>query len=185
MGSNKQAADSLADQPKLVTKLPVYVGDLRQRLGEQRTEPVDVVLPTAVVVQSRTTSDPVVGEVLIESIERGVSVTGVVTFVWEADCRRCLEIVQRTQEVEIDEIFQVDAPGDSELIDFDGQQIDLLPVVRDAVVLSLPLAPLCGPGCEGPDPSRYPAEIEGQRVLVEKGPDPRWAALDGLQLGDD
>ncbi len=185
MGSNEHSANSLADTTKLVTKLPVYVGDLRKTLGEKRTEPVDVVLPTTVVIQSRTTSDPVVGQVLIESIERGVSVTGMVKFGWEADCRRCLEMVERTQEVDIDEIFQLEAPEDSGLIDFDGQQIDLLPVVRDAVVLSLPLAPLCGPACEGPDPSRYPAEIEGERALVDNGPDPRWAALDGLTFSED
>lgn len=184
MGSNEQATDVANGQSKVAKKIPVFVGDLRRRLGEQRTERVDVVLPTAVVVQSRTTSAPVTGEVVIESIERGVSVTGHVAFEWEADCRRCLGMVQRLQEVEIDEIFQTGAPDDSELIDFDGQQIDLLPIVRDAVVLSLPLAPLCASGCVGPDPSRYPAEVEGQRVPAEKGLDPRWAGLSDLNLGE-
>ena len=185
MGVNEQVGlDSTGGARKPASKIPVHVAELRTRLGQQRTEPIDVVLPTAVVVQSRTTPDPVVGDLLIESIERGVSVTGTVQFVWEADCRRCLEIVKRSQEIEIDEIFQVDAPEDSELVDFDGQQIDLFPVVRDAVALSLPLAPLCGAECAGPDPDRYPAETVDSRDAGTKGLDPRWAGLDTLKLSE-
>lgn len=182
MGPDEKMKSSFTREKSAhTTKLPINVADLRQRLGERRSEPIHALLPTHVVVQSRTTQEPVIGEVVIESIERGVAVTGVVEFTWEADCRRCLEIVQRKQQVEIDEIFQIDAPDDSDLIDFDGQQIDLLPVIRDAVVLSLPLAPLCDDGCAGPDPSRYPAATEQGWDSAPAVPDPRWAALDQLK----
>ncbi len=170
-------------------RLLVNVGDLRRRLGQRRSEDIEVRLAHQSVVASRTTHEPVQGVVVVESIERGVSVIGSVHFSWEGDCRRCLEITTDRLQVDIGEIFQVDAPEDSELIDFDGDQIDLVPVVRDAVLLSLPLAPLCGDDCAGPDPDRYPAitvaEIERRRAEEATGPDPRWAALDQLDLDQD
>jgi uncharacterized protein len=60
----------------------------------------------------------------------------------------------------------------------DGDLIDFEPVVRDAVVLSLPLSPLCRDDCPGL------CSVCGER-LAGAGPDhrhddavdPRWAAL--------
>ena len=173
-------------------RLPVNVADLRRRLGQRRTEPIEVRLPRQTVVASTTTDAPVVGEVVVESIERGVSVTGWARFEWEGECRRCLETTGGTLTVDIDEIFQVDAAEDSELLPLEGDQIDLVPLVREAVVLSLPLAPLCRDDCPGPDPDRYPALTEDGLAAAEAeeaeadGPprDPRWAALDDLQLDE-
>ncbi len=173
-------------------RLLVNVADLRRRLGQRRVEPIEVVLPRQTVVASSTTDGPVVGEVTVESIERGVSVHGHVRFGWEGECRRCLELTGGELEVEIDEIFQVGAPDDSDLLPLDGDQIDLVPLVREAVVLSLPLAPLCRQDCPGPDPDRYPArtEIDLAEEPASAGGDdepprdPRWAALDELRLGD-
>jgi uncharacterized protein len=168
----------------------VNVVDLRRRLGQRREEAIEVVLAQQVVVGSRTVRRPVTGSLVVESIERGVSAMGLVRFDWEGDCRRCLELVVGSLEVEIAEIFQVGAPEDSEIIDFDGEQIDLVPIVCDAVALSLPLAPLCRPDCVGPDPERYPA-LTAESIEAGSGsagdepvPDPRWAALDQLEFDD-
>lgn len=168
--------------PERPTRLIVNVADLRRRLGQRRDEPVEVVLARQVVVGSRTVQRAVTGSLTIESIERGVSAYGRVAFEWEGDCRRCLEIVTERTEIEIAEIFQVNAPENSEIIDFAGDQIDLIPVVRDAVALSLPLAPLCGDDCAGPDPDRYPAVPADDHEAVEPALDPRWAALGELNL---
>jgi len=59
--------------------------------------------------------------------------------------------------------------------------VDLEPVVRDAVVLSLPFQPVCRPDCPGLDPET------GERVddIPDYQPreivDPRWSALAGFQ----
>ncbi|MEM8923995.1 MAG: DUF177 domain-containing protein [Actinomycetota bacterium] len=164
----------------------VNVADLRRRLGQRREVEIDLLFDEQVVVGSRTLPEPVVGTVTIESIERGVSALGSVAFAWAGECRRCLEPVEGRIDVTIDEIFQVGAPDDSEIIDFDGDNIDLGPVIRDAVALSLPLAPLCRPDCAGPDPDRYPAltaeEFEAQEDAAAPDRDPRWSALDQLDL---
>ncbi|MDH3294126.1 MAG: DUF177 domain-containing protein [Acidimicrobiia bacterium] len=175
-------------EQSIPARLRVNVADLRKRLGQRQVEPIEVILPRLTVLSSRTTNSPVIGEVTVESIERGVAVYGQVSFGWEGDCRRCLEVTDGTIAVDLDEIFQVNAPEDSDIIDFDGDQIDLVPMVRDAVGLSLPLAPLCGDDCAGPDPERYPALVQDidTRERDEDGnlvvADPRWAGLDQLDL---
>ncbi len=181
------AAREVADSKP--ARVLVNVADLRRRLGQRQVEPVEIEFVKQTVVGSHTTPDPVVGEVVVESIERGVSVIGSVSFSWQGDCRRCLEVTGGSLDIDIAEIFQIGAPEDSELIDFDGDQVDLVPLVRDAVVLSLPLAPLCGDDCAGPDPDRYPAMTvdESERLKAQEAaevPDPRWAALDQLKLDD-
>ena len=174
---------SKGDRPDTRT---IHVGELRKRLGQRLDVAIDVILDEQVVVGSRTLPTPVVGSLVIESIERGVSAVGEIRFESEGDCRRCLEPVRGVIDVTIAEIFQVGAPPDSEIIDFDGETADLLPIVRDAVALSLPLAPLCDDDCAGPDPERYPALTAEQVAVAEEearpGLDPRWAALDDLDL---
>ncbi len=188
MTSTEHADGTESPWPASPRRLLVNVADLRRRLGQRKEQAIEIVMARQVVVGSRTLERPVVGSVIVESIERGVSVLGQVVFAWEGDCRRCLEPVQGDIDVDLDEIFQVAAPPDSDIIDFDGDQIDLVPVVTDAVALSLPLAPLCGPDCAGPDPDRYPAVTVEQReqdLEAERraqGPDPRWSALDQLDL---
>lgn len=180
----------MSDRPAGTRRIIIGVGDLRRRLGERSTVPIDVLLPSVEVIASVSNSErPVVGEVVIESIERGVSVLGAVDFEWSADCRRCLEPVVGDAHVSIDEIYQIDAPPDSDVLDLEGDQIDLLPLVRDAVLVGLPLAPLCREECVGPDPERFPAktidEVEAAAALAEPEADPRWSALDQLDFGNE
>ena len=164
------------------SRMMVNVADLRRRLGQRRTEPIDVLLARRQIVGSSTTNTPTTGSVVVESIERGVSISGSVTFQWEGECRRCLDVIGGTETIEVYEIFQIDASDDSDINDFDGIQIDLLPVTHDAVGLSLPLVPLCRDDCAGPDPDRYPALLAEDIEEVEKPRDPRWGALDQLDL---
>jgi len=172
-----------ADDPK---RQLVKVVELRRRLGQRREEAIDMVLAPQQVVGSRTGRESVRGTITVESIERGVSAMGTVNFHWEGDCRRCLEIVSGEMDIAIHEIFLVGAPENADLIDFDGELIDLVPIVRDAVALSLPLAPLCSADCAGPDPDRYPALTIEEVLARQERPagDPRWAALDQLRVED-
>lgn len=172
--------------PSRPPHLIVNVTELRKRLGQRREVSIEATLARQQVLDTHTLRTPVRGEITVESIERGVSLHGHVSFDWEGDCRRCLEPVRGTSEIEIDEICQVHAPPNADIVDFDGEKIDLLPLISDAVGLSLPLAPLCREDCPGPDPDRYPAltedELEEAEAAEDPPTDPRWAALDGLDL---
>lgn len=171
----------------------VHVGGLRQRLGQRLEIDISEAFPGLQVIASRTTERPVTGTLTIESIERGVSVTGNLHVPWEADCRRCLEPVVGESQPFVDEVFQVNAPENSDIIDFDGDTVELDDVLRETAMASLPLSPLCGPDCLGPDPERFPPgvngldpnEIDEMAVEASNGAvlaDPRWAVLDQLDL---
>lgn len=187
MSEPQVGAESPARRP--TRRHDVNVGELRQRLGQRLDIEIDHLYEPVQIVDTRTEPEPVVGAVTFESIERGVTVTGQVTFAWSGDCRRCLERVEGRETIDLFEVFQTDAdPDDGEVAPLENDTVDLVPVVGDAVVLGLPLAPLCGPDCSGPDPDRYPArtadDVEAEAAAAEPTPDPRWAALDGLSFED-
>jgi uncharacterized protein len=64
-----------------------------------------------------------------------------------------------------------------------GDLLDLEPVLRDAVVLALPMSPLCREDCPGLCVEcGVPLADAGPGHRHDEAPDPRWAAL--KQLGD-
>jgi uncharacterized protein len=121
----------------------------------------------------------------LESVMEGVLVSGVATMPLTGECGRCLEPVSDTLTVDLQELFAYPESGageddDEDLARMEGDLLDLEPVLRDAVVLALPLTPLCRPDCGG-----LCAEC-GERLddLPEDhghgATDIRWAALQGL-----
>ena len=89
-------------------------------------------------------------EVQLEDVTDGVLVTGSVTAQLAGECARCLDEFTSSMEVSFQELFAVEAGGsgdDGYLLD--GDLLDLEPALRDALVLDLPLSPLCGAGCAG------------------------------------
>ncbi len=172
---------------KTTRKHPVNVADLRRSLGSQRAVAIDYFLESITVISSRSTEAPVTGSVVIESIEQGVSVLGSVSFAWEADCRRCLEIVVGQATADIEETFLSQAPTGSDAVELEDDTIDLVPVVQDVIGLAIPLAPLCRTDCAGPDPERYPTKTEEQleaERAADRQQDPRWDSLSQLSFDD-
>ncbi len=164
----------------------VHVGALRQRLGQRLSVDVELLLPERQVIATRTTSRPITGTLTIESIERGVSVSGYLQVHWAADCRRCIELVTGVEQAFVDEIFQIGADPGGDLIPFDGETVVLDQVIHDTALASLPLSPLCDDSCQGPDPDRYRPGV-GERpadpdASDRPAGDPRWAALSELKL---
>jgi uncharacterized protein len=81
------------------------------------------------------------------------------------------------------EWFDEDTEQDDEERYLDGDLLDLEPVLRDAVVLALPMSPLCLQDCPGLCVEcGVPLADAGPGHGHDEAPDPRWAALE--QLGD-
>ncbi|MBB6120360.1 YceD family protein [Nocardiopsis algeriensis] len=125
----------------------------------------------------------------LEAVMEGVLVTGTARGQLAAECSRCLDPLSEDIEVGFQELYRYedgeelpetdgDAADEDEDYYLQGDLLDLGPVVRDAVVLALPLSPLCGPDCPG-------LCSECGAKLAEAGPDhghgdrvdPRWEAL--------
>ena len=73
-------------------------------------------------------------------------------------------------------------PTDDETYPIHGGEVDLTPMVRDCLVLALPIAPLCSEDCVGPAPDAYPMN-QPETAAEDRPKDPRWAALDALRTG--
>ena len=121
----------------------------------------------------------------------GVLVTGTVTVGLTGECVRCLEGIRDDVTVDLQELFvyadqHVSARdhGDDELEDetgrLEGDLLDLEPLLRDAVVLSLPFQPLCRDDCPGLCVECGARLADDPGHQHEEAIDPRWAALRGL-----
>lgn len=148
----------------------------------RRTAKVDTPLGVPGVIEVSRGVDFEI-DVLLESVVEGILVTGRAAAPVIAECSRCLDEIADEVEVELTELFAYPGSATEETTDEDEvchivhDLIDLEPVVRDAVVLALPQAPLCGPDCPGLCP-----DCGGKWVDLGPGHrhekiDPRWAAL--------
>jgi uncharacterized metal-binding protein YceD (DUF177 family) len=91
----------------------------------------------------------------LESVMEGVLVTGELAVPVVGSCARCLEPIEDTLHLDVQELYAY--PGstteatseEDEVRRLEGDFLDLEPLVRDTVVLSLPLAPVCSEDCAG------------------------------------
>jgi uncharacterized protein len=127
----------------------------------------------------------------VQQVADGVLVRGTVSVQVRAECARCLDPITWDEEVDVTEFFRDPAaleaegvdPSETEDLVLEADVIDLEPIVRDAVVLRLPLAPVCSPDCPGLCPT-CGVHLADDPAHHHEDVDPRWAALVEL-LEDD
>jgi uncharacterized protein len=142
-------------------------------------------------------------EVRFEAVSDGVLATGTATAPLAGECARCLAPLTSSVTAGFQELYlyaderhdKHDRHGrhdkhdrydehqeqDDDERHLDGDLLDLEPALRDAVVLALPMSPLCQEDCPG-------LCAECGAPLADAGPghqhdeavDPRWAALKQL-----
>ena len=111
---------------------------------------------------------------------------------FEVPCARCVEPVEIPLASDFDLIFRpvvadteatersITAP-ETEIGYYQGDSLLLEDVLREQVLLSLPVRTLCKPDCKGLCP-RCGQNRNSQECSCDEGPsDPRWEALSGLR----
>ncbi|MFJ6113140.1 YceD family protein [Agrococcus sediminis] len=137
--------------------------------GEKVGEGLAAVLP----------DQPIDLDVRLESVHEGILATGTASVTALATCARCLAEFDLDVDVDFLELFAYDGASESDYLVVD-ETVDLLPVVRDAVVLALPFQPVDRPDCSGLDPETGERLEPGTDLVPEETIDPRWAALQGF-----
>lgn len=126
---------------------------------------------------------PVTLDLRLESVVEGVLVSGTAQVDVVGECGRCLDPLRSTVTAEVQELFGYEPdPEDKDAPVLSGGLLDLEPLVRDAVVLAIPLNPVCTDGCAGLCPACGARLADAGDDHRHDDTDPRWAALSGLRL---
>jgi uncharacterized protein len=167
--------------------LTIDVITLGRRAGEQRILDLDVPAPDTLrlPVIGVVPGSPLHLHVSLESVLDGIYVSGTCVAQLEGECARCLGPLSWQDQVALEELYAYEVDPEDEdppplVVD---DTIDLEPLVRDAILLDLPLSPVCSQDCPGL------CQRCGARLADEPGHrheeiDPRWGALTAL-LGED
>jgi DUF177 domain-containing protein len=116
----------------------------------------------------------------VRAFSGGVEVAGTVMAPWIGICRRCTTPVSGELRIPVRERFGDPPVNDDEMYPITDDTIDLGPLARDAIVLELPMAPLCREDCRGLCPQCGADRNEGDCECVAPR-DLRWANLDVLR----
>jgi uncharacterized protein len=166
----------------------VQVAALRKAAGTTRHEERrGVIDDLASVSVSVPAGEPVTIDVTLTSYPGGITAAGTVSAPWVGECRRCGGPAEGTVVAEVNERYAPsggtnggEAGGDDEAYPLAGDELDLEPLARDAVLLELPLAPLCRADCLGLCP-QCGTNWNVAPCTCRPALDPRWAALDTLR----
>lgn len=130
----------------------------------------------------------------IESVSEGALVTGTVSAPTSGECARCLTPITGDVEIDLTELFAYPDTATDETTEADeigrvgssGQPdtVDLEQPIIDAIGMSLPFSPLCGPECAGLCPQCGVPLATAEPGHHHEQIDPRWAKLTGLFEND-
>ncbi len=160
----------------------IDVRDLVGRPGEWRNAQVSGTIDDLATELAGLPADtPVTADLILESLEEGILASGRLQGVLSLRCARCLTSFEQELTVEIRELFAPFPHEDSDEypLEPDGF-LDPDQMIRDAVGVELPFAPVCRPDCRGLC-GRCGGDLNlGECTCVEPDIDPRWAGLGEL-----
>jgi uncharacterized protein len=180
--------------------------ELPRRAGEMKEYQLDLEIlePVGVPLVAVPAGDVIELDIRLESVAEGILLSADLYAIAKGECIRCLDPVEITVERKIQELYRYEPSNDkggkrkkhssrtdtSDEIDLDavdelwldGNEMNLEIPIRDAVVLDLPVNPLCSEACLGLCPDcgekweKLP-EDHAHEVI-----DARWAGLAGLDF---
>lgn len=174
--------------------------ELARRAGEMKEYELDIVVQEKLGVEliSVPAGEIIEVDVRLESVTEGVLLTADIFAIAKGECTRCLDPVEIEIERTVQELYyyaqklerpkkkkkseEDDDLGEDHEQMMDGDIMDLEPPIRDAIVLELPINPLCSDDCPGlcPECGGKWAELPGDHA--HEVIDARWASLKGLDL---
>jgi uncharacterized protein len=176
--------------------------DLPRRAGEMKEYQLDIPAHVRIGVPliAVPEGDLVELDVRLESVTEGVLASADIYAIAHGECIRCLDPVEVVIDRKIQELYRyeptnekgrkkrrddedVDLEGEEEL-QMEGDLMDLEIPVIDAIILTLPVNPLCSEECLGLCPDcgeKWENLPEGHAHDVI---DARWSGLDGLDFGN-
>ena len=166
--------------------IAIDVRDLVGHPGHSRSVHLDEAVEGLSLELAAVPEDaPIEADLLLESVVEGILVSGPLRGSMRLSCARCLKTFEQPFDVAVHELFISGTVEDGEEYPLaeDGA-LDIEPMVRDAVLLSMPFSPLCRPDCRG-----LCERCGGDRNLGEcrcapQAADPRWEVLNEITFDE-
>jgi uncharacterized protein len=161
--------------------LVVATAELLRRPGTRRE--LRTTVPAAgLVARDAEVPDgaPVAVDLVLESLTNGITVAGEIRAPYQATCQRCLGPASGTLVADVHELYQLD-PESEDAFPLEGDLLDLRQMVRELVVVELPLVPRCRPDCKGLCPTCGVDRNTQDCGHGDVPQDPRWSALEELK----
>lgn len=161
--------------------LLVNAAELLRRPGSEKHLEVSMAASELHLDEPRIAPDAEVTlSVRLESMSDGIVAHARIVVPWHDTCRRCLTDLDETAHVDVNELYQLAVTAD-DAFPIVGEQLDLTEMVRAAILLELPLAPLCRADCAGICPTCGANRNEQPCGCSPAVKDDRWSALDALR----
>ncbi len=156
--------------------IPVH--EIMRRPGQMRELELDLTVdePLGEGAVSIGKGSVIEVDIRLESVHEGILATAEVFGRATGECSRCLEPLNLPVEVDFQELFAYSVMEEDDFTVTDDS-IDIEPVVRDAVVLSLPFQPVCSQDCLGLCPECGFRLAEDPNHSHEQLIDSRWTEL--------
>lgn len=176
------------EHPVSTRDFVVNVSSLRRTPGSVQHELLQASIAGLAITEAAVAEDALISvEADLAEAQSTVVVTATVMAPWTGECRRCLGPASGHVQAEVREVYEErnakhegDRDEGEETYLMEGDRLDLGPLVRDAVLLGLPPAPLCREECRGLCP-QCGADLNVESCGCEAPIDPRWVALDALK----
>jgi len=175
-----------------ISEFSISIHDLRRQPGEMMAISRSFLSPERVgidVIAIELGSEiSISGKV--ESVSTGVLASCEIEAIARGECVRCLDPIALPVRALIQELYFYALPVDldedeDEPLLISDEHIDLLPPIRDAVILDLPLTPHCSEACPGLCPECGEKIAENPEGHSHENIDPRWSKLRDLpDLGE-
>jgi uncharacterized protein len=164
--------------------------ELGRRPGSQRTLSFSAEAPAELGIEILGVPEgsSIDFDLRLEAVMEGVLVSGTASADLEGECARCLEPIEDTITVDVQELFVYDdtrtsgeIPDEEDGVSrLEDDLLDLEPLLRDAVVLALPFQPVCREDCPGLCVECGARLADDPDHGHDEPVDPRWAALQDL-----
>ena len=177
--------------------------ELPRRAGEMKEYQLDLAIlePVGVALVAVPAGDVIEVDMRLASVTEGILLSADIFAIAKGECIRCLDPVEIEVDRKIQELYRYEPTNDKggkrskksaevededlesdEELWLDGSVLNLETPIRDAIVLDLPVNPLCSEECQGLCPDcgekweKLPADHAHEAV------DARWAGLKGLDF---
>jgi uncharacterized protein len=160
----------------------IDVRDLVGRPGLSRSERVSGTIDDLATELAGLSEDtPVTADLTLESLDEGILASGRLGGSMSLRCARCLKDFEQGFTVQLRELFVPFPHEDADAYPLDPEGfLDPDQMIRDAVGVELPFAPVCRPDCRGLC-GRCGGDLNlGECTCTEPEIDPRWSGLEAL-----